>query len=195
MSTWPVEKLGNIFEIARGGSPRPIAKYVTEDADGVNWIMIGDASDRSKYITHTKKKIHRSGVNKSRMVYPGDFLLSNSMSFGRPYIMKTTGCIHDGWLVLSDKQGRADSDYFYYLLGSRAVYREFKRLAPGSTVKNLNIDLVSNVEVALPPIEEQKRIADILDRAEGIRGKHLDAADTAKDLVESLIARAFAGEL
>jgi type I restriction enzyme S subunit len=195
MSMWPVAKLGEIFEISRGGSPRPISKYITDDPDGVNWIMIGDASDRSKYITQTKKKITKSGVVKSRMVYPGDFLLSNSMSFGRPYIMRISGCIHDGWLVLRDNLGRADSDYFYYLLGSKAVYREFKRLAPGSTVKNLNIELVSSVEVALPPLEEQRRIAAILDRADGIRMKHRDAADTAHDLVQALTAQAFAGEL
>lgn len=104
----PRAELGEIFEIARGGSPRPIDAYVTDDLEGVNWISISDASDSSKYITSTKRRIKQSGVSKSRLVYPGDLLLTNSMSFGRPYIMGTSGCIHDGWLVLSDKHQRTD---------------------------------------------------------------------------------------
>lgn len=99
------------------------------------------------------------------MVHEGDLLLSNSMSFGRPYIMKMSGCIHDGWLVLSDKSGLFTLDYLYYFLGSKAAYRQFNDRAAGSTVRNLNIDLVRSVEVPLPPIPEQKRIVAILDEA------------------------------
>jgi type I restriction enzyme S subunit len=126
MSAWPIHKLDEIFDIARGGSPRPIDQFITDDDDGVNWIMIGDASNSSKFIRHTKKKIRPSGVVKSRLVKPGDFLLTNSMSFGRPYILDTHGCIHDGWLVLSSKIKNVDQDYFYHLLGSPAIFREFE---------------------------------------------------------------------
>lgn len=105
----------------------------------------------------------------SRRVRPGDFLLTNSMSFGRPYIMKTDGCIHDGWLVLRDESGRLDSDYLYHFLGSDAAYRQFDALAAGSTVRNLNTDLVKGVKVVVPPLSEQQRIVAILDEAfEGI---------------------------
>lgn len=169
MIPWPSVALGNIFEIARGGSPRPIQNFITEDPDGVNWIMIGDASESSKYITSTKRKILQSGVSRSRMVHAGDFLLTNSMSFGRPYIVQTPGCIHDGWLVLSARNGGVDQDYFYHLLGSDLVYAEFERRAAGATVKNLNIDLVKGVEVPFPPTHEQKRIAAILDQADSLR--------------------------
>ena len=95
MISSPLVSLGDIFEIARGGSPRPIQKYITDDPDGVNWIMISDASETSKYITSTKKRIIRDGVKNSRMVYSGDFLLTNSMSFGRPYIMKTVDLLQN----------------------------------------------------------------------------------------------------
>ena len=86
--------------IERGGSPRPIKSYITTDSDGINWIKIGDVDKDGKYITNTKEKIKPTGIKKSREVYPGDFLLTNSMSFGRPYISKIYGCVHDGWLVL-----------------------------------------------------------------------------------------------
>lgn len=90
--TWPVKTLGDLFEISRGGSPRPIQDFLTDEVDGVNWIMISDASASGKYIERTAKRIRTDGVARSRRVSPGDFLLTNSMSFGRPYIMKTEGC-------------------------------------------------------------------------------------------------------
>ena len=81
---WPTTRLEELFEISRGGSPRPINDYITEAPDGVNWIMIGDAPKGAKYITTTRKKIKPEGAKRSRSVKPGDFLLTNSMSFGRP---------------------------------------------------------------------------------------------------------------
>ena len=101
---WEEKELGEISEIARGGSPRPINAYFTEDPNGINWIKIGDATRSNKYIYETKQKIKPEGLKKSRQVNEGDLLLSNSMSFGRPYIMKTTGAIHDGWLVIKPEQ-------------------------------------------------------------------------------------------
>ena len=191
MKDWPSVALGDIFEIARGGSPRPIQNFLTEEPDGVNWVMIGDASDSSKYITHTKKRILKTGVKNSRMVYPGDFLLTNSMSFGHPYIMKTSGCIHDGWLVLSNKKGVIDQDYFYHLLGSDLIYAEFSRLASGSTVKNLNIEIVKGIKVSLPPLEEQRRIAAILDKADGVRRKRQEAIRLTEELLRSTFLEMF----
>jgi type I restriction enzyme S subunit len=103
------------------------------------------------------------------MVYEGDFILSNSMSFGRPYIMKTSGCIHDGWLVLREREPKINQDYLYYVLGSDLVFHQFDRLAAGSTVRNLNIGLVKGVEIPIPSASEQRRIVGILDEAfEGI---------------------------
>jgi len=161
--------LGETCSIARGGSPRPIQAFLTDAADGINWVKISDATASSKYIFSTAQKIKPTGVSRSRVVREGDFLLSNSMSFGRPYIMRTTGCIHDGWLVLSDYEGSFDQDFLYLLLGSHQVYRQFDRLAAGSTVRNLNIDLARRVLVPVPPISEQQRIVAILDEAlEGI---------------------------
>jgi len=185
VSKWPVVALGDVFTIARGGSPRPIDDFITTDPNGINWIMIGDASEGTKYITATKKRIRREGVSRSREVKPGDFLLTNSMSFGHPYILATSGCIHDGWLVLSPRNNNVDQDYFYHLLGSQFVYAEFERLAAGAVVKNLNSDLVRGVRVPLPPLPEQHRIADILDKADAIRRKRKEAIALTEDLLRS----------
>ena len=173
--SWPNVALGELFDIARGGSPRPIDDYITDSPDGVNWISIKDASNSSKYITSTAKKILPSGVTRSREVKPGDFLLTNSMSFGRPYILRTSGCIHDGWLLLRGDKKVIDQDYFYQLLGSDFIYRKFQSLAAGAVVKNLNIDLVKTVKVPLPPLSEQRRIAAILDKADALCAKRREA--------------------
>lgn len=191
MSAWKTASLGEIFKIARGGSPRPIQDYITDDPNGVNWISISDASSSEKFITETKKRIRPEGVSRSRMVKPGDFLLTNSMSFGRPYIMGTSGCIHDGWLVLSSKHGDIDQDYFFHLLGSDFVYAKFTKLAAGATVKNLNIDLVAGVEVNFPPLEEQRRIAAILDQAETLRTQRRATLAQLDTLTQSLFLDIF----
>lgn len=160
---WQTKRLGEICDIERGGSPRPIQNFITADPKGVNWIKISDATASGKYIYKTEEKIKPEGVKRSRMVYEGDFILSNSMSFGRPYIMKTAGCIHDGWLVLH--QPKVDPDYLYHVLSSDLVFCQFDRLAAGSTVRNLNIGLAKSVEIPYPPLPEQRRIVGILDEA------------------------------
>ena len=132
---WEWVKLGNICVIARGGSPRPIKEYITTAPDGVNWIKIGDTEKNGKYISQTAEKIKPSGVSKSRMVHAGDFLLTNSMSFGRPYILKVDGCIHDGWLVLSNRFGCYSVDFLYYILSSPFAYYQFCDSVSGAVVK------------------------------------------------------------
>ncbi len=156
--TWEWVKLGSVCTIARGGSPRPIKEYLTTDPDGVNWIKIGDTEKNGKYISSTAEKIKPSGVSKSRMVHAGDFLLTNSMSFGRPYILKVDGCIHDGWLVISQSKEVFDQEYLYWMLSSGYAYSQFCGKVSGAVVKNLNSDKVANSVFPLPPLLEQRRI-------------------------------------
>ena len=168
---WTYKKLGEVCTIERGGSPRPINDYITDDPNGLNWIKIGDAIDGSKYITSTKEKIKPEGLKKTRLVHKGDFILSNSMSFGKPYILEIDGCIHDGWLVIHDNNGTFDKSFLYYLLGSPNMYREFQRLAVGGVVNNLNSEIVRNVVVSLPPLSTQSRIVSELDLLQSIIDK------------------------
>ena len=152
-------KLGDVADIFRGGSPRPIQDYITEDVNGINWIKIGDVATNAKFIEHTEERIKPSGVAMSRQVKAGDFLLSNSMSFGRPYILKIDGCIHDGWLAIQNYETTFDVDYLYYLLGSEFVFAQYLENAAGSSVKNLNKEIVSNIILPLIPLNEQRKIA------------------------------------
>jgi len=160
---WQYRKIGDVCVVERGSSPRPIDQFITEDGGGINWIKIGDTTE-SMYITETAQKIKPEGMKKSRYVEPGDFLLSNSMSFGRPYILKIDGCIHDGWLVLKDKDEIFDKRFLYYYLSSKATYQKFKHMAVGGVVNNLNSEMVRKIDVPVPSKDEQMDTADLLDK-------------------------------
>lgn len=153
--------------------------------------MIGDAKEDSKYIEAIGKKIKRSGVKSSRMVYPGDFLLTNSMSFGRPYILKTSGCIHDGWLVLSPKAKNIDTDYAYYCLGSGEIKAKLASKAAGAVVKNLNKDIVKDIEIPLPPLATQKHIARVLEQADQLHKQAQQMESELNQLAQSLFLEMF----
>ena len=155
---WEQRKLGEIVKIERGGSPRPIDNYITTDADGLNWIKIGDAPEQGRYIVHAAEKIKSLGLSKTRQVEPGDLILSNSMSFGKPYIMGIHGCIHDGWLLIRNNQNIFDLKFLCNLLGTEQLHAQYRRLAAGSAVNNLNKELVSGTNVGVPSKAEQLKI-------------------------------------
>ena len=163
-----IVKLGSISNIVRGASPRPISNYITLEEDGINWIKIGDVDSESRYVEETKEKITQEGAKKSRIVKKGDLILSNSMSFGRPYIVNQEGCIHDGWILISDYQTNYSTDFLYYLLTTNKVQKYMRDNVVSGTVQNLNIDIVKNIEIPLPPLEVQKRIVEVLDNFEKI---------------------------
>lgn len=164
----PRVKLGDVATIVRGASPRPIQSFFCSAEVGVPWIKIGDVPAGGKYITGTSQYVTSAGAAKSRRVRPGDFVLSNSMSFGRPYISKIDGYIHDGWLAISKFGDSFVSDYLYYLLRSAPVQEEFARRAGSGTVKNLNADIVKSIVVPLPTRERQEQVVALLDRFDAL---------------------------
>ena len=159
---WKTVKLGDVCEVVRGGSPRPIIDYITEDSDGVNWLKIGDVKETDKYFTHANERIKPSGIPKTREVTKGDLILSNSMSFGRAFITLIDGYIHDGWLRLRCDESVLDKEYLYYFLTSSLAQNQLKAVATGSVVNNLKSDTVKAVALSLPSLHEQKQIADFL---------------------------------
>ena len=187
--SWEWVRFKYVADIARGGSPRPIKSYITDDPNGVNWIKIGDTEKGSKYINTVKEKIKQEGVINSRMVYKGDFLLTNSMSFGRPYITNVQGCIHDGWLVISPCANTYDQDFLFYLLSSAFAYNQFSGKVSGAVVKNLNTDKVLDAIIPLPPIEEQKRIALKVERFLPLIEQYQHASEQAVELEDTLNER------
>lgn len=188
---WEVRELGDVIDVFRGGSPRPIQNFITNVSNGINWIKIGDTTPKGKYIKDTEEKIIPEGEKYSRKVNVGDFLLSNSMSFGRPYILQTEGCIHDGWLVLQHYDLHFESEFLYYLLTSKLVIDQYKRKAAGSGVLNLNKELVKSVSLQYPKISEQTLIATILSdmdaEIEALEQKLAKAQQIKQGLMQELL--------
>ena len=162
------KKFGEVATIVRGASPRPIQSFLTEDEAGIPWIKIGDVPVGSKYITKTAEKITEAGAQKSRFINPGDFVLSNSMSFGRPYISKIRGCIHDGWLSISNFSDSFIPDFLYHLLSSTRIQNDMAQKASRGTVQNLNADIVKSIVLPIPPFDVQARIVSVLDNFDAI---------------------------
>lgn len=184
-------RLDTIFEINRGGSPRPIHNFLTEDENGYNWVKIGDTKNNDKYIYQTADKIIPEGARYSRKVEVGDFILSNSMSFGRPYIMQIEGYIHDGWLLFKPKFSDFNADYFHSILSSKLIYQLFKKATIGGVVENLNIDLVKKVSIPVPPIDKQKEIVEhitgIRQQAQQLKDKTTELLKKASEEIEKIL--------
>jgi len=161
---WEVTRIKNFVSIERGASPRPIDKFISDDGTGVNWIRIGDTYKGNKYITSTKLKITNRGKQFSRYIHPGTLILSNSMSFGEPYISSIYGCIHDGWLSLAPFNN-ISKEYLYWLLLSDVCTSQFNLVSIGAVVENLSVDKVGNTLIPIPySLSEQQKIADFLDK-------------------------------
>ena len=192
---WPMVQVGDVCTVERGASPRPISKYTTDSSNGVNWIKIGDAQVGSKFITSTKERITLEGATKSRWVKPGDFILSNSMSFGRPYILAIEGCIHDGWLLLRNQSSEVSKDFLYYILNTGLVAEQFALAATGGVVNNLNSRIVRDVKIPLPSIDTQEAIVTELEAEQAIIDANSELIERFDKKVQDAIARVWGEEV
>ena len=104
------------------------------------------------------------------------------MSFGRPYILKIDGCIHDGWIAMSDYEKTVISGYLYEVLNSNFVQDYWKQKANnGGAMSNLNSDIVRETEIPVPTISEQARIVGVLDTfTSSIENLNLQIAERRK---------------
>ena len=195
---WEKMTLGELITIERGSSPRPIKSFLTTDDDGVNWVKIGDTSLESKYVTKTAEKINKEGAKKSKAVFAGDLILSNSMSLGRPYIMAIDGYIHDGWFVLRVPE-TASTDFLYYLLSSSDIQAQFTNLAVGGVVQNIRSELVKQAKFNLPPLPEQQylsqKLTALLDEVVQTKQRLEAIPALLKQFRQSVLADAVSGRL
>ena len=184
---WEQRKFSELVQIERGGSPRPIDDFITDAPNGLNWVKIGDAPTQGNYITKTAEKIRLEGLSKTREVHPGDLILSNSMSFGKPYIMGIDGCIHDGWLLIRNTYGVFDLTFLCHLLGTPQMLSQYRSLAAGSTVNNLNKELVGNTVVTIPSITEQRVLGDYLEQLDNLITLHQRKLEEMKNQKKALM--------
>ena len=188
---WEKKRFGDCVLIQRGGSPRPIEEYITNDENGINWIKIGDVAVGSRYITSTKEKIKPEGEYKSRRDIKGDLILSNSMSFGRPYIVMIDGCIHDGWLLIRDQYDMFDLEFLLQMLSSEYMLLQYKSLASGGVVNNLNSELVQSTIIQIPIKKEQQQIGTFFKNFDNLINQNEQQLTKLKNIKKACLEKMF----
>lgn len=189
--SWKTKELGRISKILRGGSPRPIDEYITSEPSGLNWLKIADVNKKSKYVVSTKEKVLVTALSKTRVVNKGDLIMSNSMSFGRPYILKIKSCIHDGWIAITEINEKIYRDYLYYVILSPTSQSYFLNNAAGSGVLNLNADIIKLLPIPFPDHVEQKKIADLLSSVDDLIAVQGEKIEDLKSHKKGLMQQIF----
>ncbi len=163
---WQAQQIGSLAQIKRGASPRPIADSKWFDTKSeIGWLRISDVAREGKFIRATDQSLSDAGVARSRLVRPGNVVMSMAATVGRPAINRKTVCIHDGFVVF--EKPTVSSEFLYYLLLA-IEDRWAERGQTGSQV-NLNTHIIGTTPVPLPAIEaEQRAIAAALSDADAL---------------------------
>ncbi len=156
---WRKIKIGDVCDVGRGSSPRPIMDPRYFEGGTIPWIKIADATKSGKYLYETKEKVNEYGASFSRLLPKGSLIVAASGTLGYTQMLGIDGCIHDGWLYLTNFK-EADKDFLFYLFKYRQVY--FANQAYGAAIQNVNTTILRDMEVSLPPFPTQHRIASIL---------------------------------
>ncbi|WP_240461761.1 restriction endonuclease subunit S, partial [Helicobacter pylori] len=157
---WQRVRLGDVAEIKRGASPRPIEnpKWFCTNSN-VGWVRISDISKNSRFLYKTAQKLSKKGIEKSRLVKQNSLIMSMCATIGKPIITKIDTCIHDGFVVFENP--KIDLNYLYYFLCY--IEKEWLESGQQGSQVNLNVDLIKNKEVFYPKdLNEQIAIANIL---------------------------------
>ena len=186
--SWPVVKLGKLVSIKGGGTP---SKNVDEYWNGsIPWASVKDI--KTRILQSTVDSITQEGVDNSatNIIPKGTIIIPTRMALGKVAI---TGCNlainQDLKALFINDVAVVDRDYLARFIESRAGYIEGE--GKGATVKGITLDFLKSIEIPLPPIAEQKRIAAILDKADAIRQKRQQAIKLADEFLRSVFLEMF----
>ena len=142
---WREGIIGELIEIRRGGSPRPIKDYISDT--GYKWLKISDATaTASPYIFDIKESIRPEGLSKTTLKRKGDLVLSNSATPGLPKILEIDTCIHDGWMHFP--QSTVSNEFLYLLFLD--IRPRLVQQGSGSVFVNLKTDILRQFPIVIP---------------------------------------------
>ncbi len=191
-ATWDIVSFAKYIKLFRGSSPRPIKEYLTDAADGINWIKIGDTQYAKGFVlSEVQEKITKRGAEKSRYVHKGELVLANSMSFGKTYLLAIDGCIYDGWFVLRGYEEAYYKPFLLQILNSDYVQNQYKKLSAGGIVLNISSEIVYQTHIFHTSIQEQKKIANCLSSLDELIEATSRKVEILKDHKKGLMQQLF----
>ena len=153
---WEQRELGDLAEIVRGASPRPIQnpKWFDRNSE-IGWLRISDVTEQNGRIHFLEQRISEAGQGKTRVLHSSHLLLSIAATVGKPVVNYVPTGVHDGFLIFLNP--KFDLEFmFQWLEMFRPQWQKYGQ--PGSQV-NLNSDLVKNQKIFIPSLGEQKEIS------------------------------------
>nr|WP_252730485.1 restriction endonuclease subunit S [Colwellia sp. E2M01] len=181
-------KLGELVTIKGGGTP---SKKIEDYWNGsIPWASVKDLKENE--ISKTQDAITELGVSNSatNIIPAGTILTATRMALGKFAINTVDMAINQDLkaLFINDEE-KVDRDFLIRFLESKAQYIDSE--GKGATVKGITLDFLKSLEIPLPPLDEQKRIAAILDKADAIRRKRQQAINLADDFLRSVFLDMF----
>jgi type I restriction enzyme S subunit len=175
IDSWKQRKLGEVANILRGASPRPIKDPKWFDSNSkIGWIRISDVTKQHGRIHNLEQHLSKAGQDKTRVVYPPSLLLSIAASVGYPVITYIETGVHDGFVIFDKPKFNVDF-MFFKLQQIQKTWNKYGQ--PGSQV-NINSSIVSNTKILIPNNNEQLQISNILKKIE--KCIHLQQGKTKK---------------
>lgn len=185
---WEKREFGELANIVRGASPRPIqdSKWFDEKSD-IGWLRITDVSEQNGRIHYLKQRLSVAGQEKTRVLTEPHLLLSIAATVGKPVVNYVNTGVHDGFLIFQDPL--FDREFmFQWLEMFRPKWKKYGQ--PGSQV-NLNSDLVKNQEIMLPSFEEQLKIGNFFKQLDDIINHHQRKLDKLQNLKKAYLHEMF----
>ena len=105
--------------------------------------------------------------------------------------MGIDGCIHDGWLLIRDTQKRFDLKFLCHMLGTEQMLNQYRSLAAGSTVNNLNKELVGNTTVTIPALEEQQVLGQYFEKLDHLITLHQRELEKLQNIKKACLEKMF----
>ena len=162
LNGWGWATIEQLSTVVRGASPRP-AGDPRFFGGNVPWITVGPlTADNNPYLYSVPHSLNELGREHSRYIEPQTLLLTNSgATLGVPKISQIGGCINDGVAALLDV-GYPLKLYLLYFL--RTQTERLRGVNQGAAQPNLNTTIIKGILVPLPPIAEQQRIVEEIER-------------------------------
>ncbi len=186
--SWEMVKIEQLCTVVRGSSPRPQGdpRYY---GGNVPRLMIEDLTRDGKYVTPIVDSLTEEGAKLSRPMQKGELVITVSGRTGVPAILNVDCCIHDGFVGFRNLSANVDIDYLFHYLNS--LTKVTSEQAVGAIFKNLTTDQLKNIQIPLPPLPIQKRIAEILDAADALRRKDQELLKKYDDLAQAIFIDMF----